>query len=87
MARRVIRSLVRRAAEGDTEALEQLADLDRVVSAAVAEALALMHGEAGYSYGELAAVLGVSRQAVLKRAQPRRPEPGITRGALNEALR
>lgn len=77
MARRVVRSLVRRAAEGDTEALEQLAKLDEVVSYAVTEALSAMHDQAGYSHTELAGVLGVSRQAALKRAS--RPVPDHAR--------
>lgn len=77
MARRVIRSLVRRAAEGDTEALEQLAQLDGIIGHAVSEAMAAMHDRAGYSHTELAGVLGVSRQAALKRAS--RPVPESAR--------
>lgn len=67
--RRQLRALVRRAAEGDTEALEQLAMLDADLATAKAVAVDLMNrGErmgrrGGYSFTELAAVLGTSRQA------------------------
>lgn len=71
MIRRMVRSLVRRAAEGDTEALEQLAQLEAELPTATTCAMALMnHAEdqrTYYSYGELANVLGVSRQAVRQR--------------------
>jgi AraC-like DNA-binding protein len=73
MIRRMVRALVRRAAEGDTEALEQLAMLETELPVAVAAAGRLMHhgtampGEQFYSYGELAQVLGISRQAARMR--------------------
>lgn len=81
MIRRMTRALVRRAAEGDTEALEQLAQLERELPVATSSALGLMN-HAGdptraaghtrtaanyYSAGELAQVLGTSRQAVRQR--------------------
>lgn len=75
-AARMIRALVVRAAEGDTEALEQLAALEQLLPQATA--LAGHHAHAwGYSFSELAAVLGISRQAAIKRfsARPLSPEP------------
>jgi hypothetical protein len=71
--RRMIRALVRRAAEGDTEALEQLAALEGDVGGAVTIAGEMMHsgermaGDQSYSYTELAAVMGISRQAARQR--------------------
>lgn len=66
MVRRMVRALVRRAAEGDTEALEALADLEALVPAAVTEAGRSLH-RFGYSYGELCQVTGTSRQAARQR--------------------
>lgn len=68
-AARMVRALVVRAADGDTEALEQLAALEQLVPAAVMVAGHAMHGY-GYSHSELAAVLGISRQASVKRFGP-----------------
>lgn len=70
MVRRMVRALVRRAAEGDTEALEQLAQLETELPTATTCAMALMHSVyelPWYSFGELAQVLGVSRQAARQR--------------------
>lgn len=68
MVRRMMRALVRRAAEGDTEALEQLASLtDESRYAQTAAIILMQSGERmagdGYSFGHLAGVLGVTRQA------------------------
>lgn len=72
MVRRMIRTLVRRAADGDTMALEQLAQLERELPTATSCALALMNAERpgvpSYSFSELAGELGVSRQAARQRA-------------------
>ena len=67
MVGRMLRALVRRAAEGDTEALEELARLEDLAAVAAAEGLARAQREAGYSSGELAQVLTCSRQAVRQR--------------------
>lgn len=71
MVRRMVRALVRRAAEGDTEALEQLAQLEAELPTATTCAMALMNHNPvqpnAYSFGELAQVLGVSRQAARQR--------------------
>lgn len=72
MVRRMVRGLVRRAAEGDWEALEALAMLERELPTATSCAIALMQADRGqsarYSYTELADQLGTSRQAVRQRA-------------------
>ena len=65
---RMLRALVTRAAEGDTEALEQLARVEVLSRRAMAVGGRLAHDEAGYSFTELADVLGTSRQAARQRA-------------------
>lgn len=73
MVRRMMRALVRRAAEGDTEALEELARLERELPQAITVAGKLMaSGERmpkgqSYSYTELGDVLGITRQAARQR--------------------
>lgn len=69
MIRRMHRALVRRAAGGDTTALEALARLERVASSATTVALSRAHTSGGgfYSWGELADVTGSTRQAVQQR--------------------
>lgn len=66
MASRVLRALVRRAADGDTFALEELARLERELPARITEALSELQ-RWGYSYTELGAVLGITRQAARQR--------------------
>lgn len=73
MALRVLRALVRRAESGDWEALEQLALIERVAASATGEALTRMQrgtGEGGvaYTWGELGAVLGITRQSAQQRS-------------------
>lgn len=63
---RMVRALVRRAADLDTEALEQLRMLDDLTRQAVADALREMNAN-GYSWAELARVTGTSRQACSQR--------------------
>lgn len=65
---RMLKALVRRADEGDTEALEQLMQATQTAERGVADAL---HGmrERGYSLAELSRVTGTSRPAVLKRSR------------------
>lgn len=68
MVGRMLNALVRRAAEGDTEALEALAEIERLAPLATNAGLALAHEPTpGYSYAELAAVMGTSRPAVQQR--------------------
>lgn len=63
---RMMRGLVTRAAEGDTEALEQLARVEQLAPIATSMGLREGHGF-GHSYTELGAALGVSRQAARQR--------------------
>lgn len=71
--RRQVRGLVRRAADGDTLALEALADLEDLLPEAVTVAGHVMHVSAvgyprsAYSWSELGRVTGVSRQAAHRR--------------------
>lgn len=65
-ALRMMRALVRRAGEGDTEALEWLAHLERELPALITEAGAAAH-RFGYTYTTLAQCLGVTRQAARQR--------------------
>lgn len=65
---RMLRGLVTRAAEGDTEAVEQLARVEQLAGVATTLGGRLAHDAGGYSYTELGAVLGVSRQAARQRA-------------------
>lgn len=65
---RMLRGLVTRAAEGDTEAVEQLARVEQLAGVATSIGGRLAHDRAGYSYTELGTVLGVSRQAARQRA-------------------
>lgn len=70
MARRVIRSLARRAGEGDVEGLEQLLALQADLQAAITEAGQGLH-EAGFSYTYLADAMGITRQGARQRFAPR----------------
>jgi len=75
MASRVMRSLVRRAQEGDPEALEVLLGLQGVLQEAVTEAGRGLH-DRGHSYAWIADVTGTSRQAAAKRFGPKAgPKP------------
>lgn len=74
-ALRMMRALVRRAAEGDTEALEQLQRLEEAASVQLGVAALRAHREAGYSWTEIARVLGISRQAARQRFAPREEAP------------
>ena len=73
MSRRVFRSLVRRAGDGDVEALRELVALQADLRDAITDAGRAMHG-AGFTYTYLAAETGVTRQAALKRYGPVRCE-------------
>lgn len=65
--RRMVRALVVRAGEGDTEALEQLAELEGFTRDATTAAVVVAHDTAGYSFTELGRVLGITRQAARQR--------------------
>ncbi|GAA2571860.1 hypothetical protein [Pseudonocardia hydrocarbonoxydans] len=64
--RRVIRAAGRRIAAGDVEALPDLAALSADLDAAIGDAVTGLRA-AGYSWGEIASRLGVSRQAAHQR--------------------
>jgi hypothetical protein len=64
--RRVVRAYGRRVASGDPDALVALVALAREVDAVTSDAVIGLRG-AGYSWGDIAARLGVSRQAVQQR--------------------
>lgn len=66
---RMMRGLVTRAAEGDWEALEQLARLEQLTPAAMSLGMRLAHdGPAAHSYTVLGDVVGTSRQAARQRS-------------------
>lgn len=65
-AHRMMRGLVKRAAEGDTQALEGLLGLEAKLTEAITAAGQGLH-DFGYSYGELAQVAGISRQGARQR--------------------
>lgn len=64
---RMLRGLVTRAAEGDTEAIEQLRRIERQAPRAMALGARLAHDCAGYSFTELARAMRVSRQGARQR--------------------
>jgi hypothetical protein len=65
-ARRFVRALVARAEEGDTEAIEQLVETQHETTQAITAAGQAL-SRAGYSYTDLARLLGVTRQAARQR--------------------
>lgn len=68
MIDRVLRALVRRAGDGDTEAIEQLARLAGEIDGHVTASL-VAGREFGYSLADLANVTGTTRQAVSQRTK------------------
>lgn len=84
MVRRTMRALVRRAASGDTTALESLGRLERVAAAATTVATARSHVNHGglYTYGELAQTTRTSRQAVQQRVSRQETVPADLRSWL-----
>lgn len=65
-ARRFARALARRAAEGDTEALEELVALRGEVEACIVSAARNLH-RFNYSWTDIGRVLGMTRQAARQR--------------------
>ncbi len=61
------RGLVKRAAIGDLEALSALQEAERVMHDALGEAVTAAREQAGYSWGDIARELGMSRQAAQQR--------------------
>jgi hypothetical protein len=71
--RRAVRAYVRRAGEGDLDALEGLVELEGLVAQAIRDAGAALHdGPHSYSWAEIAAPLGITRQAAAERFTPRK---------------
>jgi hypothetical protein len=66
-ARRMIRALVRRAGAGDTEALRELVETQRMIGEAIVDAGAAAYATGHYSYTDLAQELGITRQAARQR--------------------
>jgi hypothetical protein len=64
--RRVVRAYARRVAGGDVDALADMTGLATELDEAIAQAVIGLR-EAGYSWAEIAARLGVSRQAAQQR--------------------
>ena len=67
MIGRMLNALIRRAAEGDTEAIEQLQAVEQLSAHAYSAGLAVAHDAGGYSWGDLSAVTGTSRQNLSQR--------------------
>lgn len=66
-ARRMMRALAVRATEGDTEAIEQLAQLQADLQAALGAAVAGSRSRVGYSWADVAQLVGTTRQAAQQR--------------------
>ena len=64
--RRILRAYSRRVADGDVEALVLLVGLAEEIDTAMAEAVKTL-GAHGYSWAEIGARLGISRQAAQQR--------------------
>ena len=65
-SRRIVAAAGRRVAAGDVDALPELAALSAAVDAAITDAVTGLRA-AGYSWGEIASRLGVTRQAAHQR--------------------
>jgi hypothetical protein len=65
-ARRIVRAYSRRVADGDVEALADLVNLGKAVDEAIVTAIIGL-SRFGYSDAEIAARLGVTKQAIQKR--------------------
>lgn len=64
---RMVNGLIRRAADGDTEAIEALYVIEGMAPHATNAALSLARTDAGYSLAELATVTGTTRPAIQQR--------------------
>lgn len=65
-ARRAVAALGRRVATGDVEAIVEMVKVSEALDNAMAEAIVGLR-DAGYSWAEIGARLGISRQAVQQR--------------------
>lgn len=66
---RFLRAAARRVSSGDVEALPLMVDLHRELDELIGETIKALNEDCGYSYAEIAARLGTSRQNVHKRAR------------------
>ncbi len=64
--RRIIRAYARRVASGDVEALTDMVTLSSVLDDAIGQAVTGLRGH-GYSWADIAARLGITRQAAQQR--------------------
>jgi hypothetical protein len=67
--RRVLRTYARRVGDGDVEALVLMTNLADEIDTAIAEAVKGLRG-CGYSWAEIGAQLGITRQAAQQRWGP-----------------
>lgn len=68
MLERMLRALVRRAGEGEAEALEELARLEELVDEALTAGVhAHREGPAAASWAKIGELVGTSRQAAFRR--------------------
>ena len=65
--RRIMRALARLAAEGDVEALPEIQAVITEAEEALAAAVRQLHDVQGYSWAEIAARLGMTKQAAHQR--------------------
>jgi len=72
MIGRMLNALIRRAGEGDIEAIEQLQAVEQLAAHAYSAGLAVAHDSAGYSWAELAQGTGTTRQNLSQRVRWRR---------------
>jgi hypothetical protein len=73
-AGRVVRAMARRAvSDGDVTMLAELVKLGEAVEAARTEAVASLHDDHGYSWAEIGAMLGVTKQTAHGRYGNRQP--------------
>jgi hypothetical protein len=82
-AARVVRAYARRVADGDVEALPAMLRLSSEIEIAIGQAVAGLRGF-GYSWAEIAARLGITRQAAHQRwagIGPAHPTVGGARAA------
>lgn len=75
MIGRMLNALIRRAAEGDDQAVEQLALVEQLAGQAYSAGLAVARDVAGYSNAELAVRVGTTRQNVSQRIGRLQPAP------------
>ncbi|MFB4293433.1 hypothetical protein ACBI99_37750 [Nonomuraea sp. ATR24] len=71
--KRIIRAYSKRIAEGDIEALADLAGVVAELDHAIAQAVTQFRAQHGYSWADIARPLGITRQAAQQRWGGERP--------------